>query len=59
MTARKFRAKGTLSAAEWPTEELARTVVCPNCGAPVGAPCPYRVSHLGRLIAARCGQKET
>jgi len=53
MTARDPRAKGILSAAEWPTEELARTAVCPNCEAQPGTPCPTRVSHLGRLLAAR------
>jgi hypothetical protein len=47
---------------ELDVEHLARTVACPNCGAPPLAPCRYAlfggvrnqsVSQLGRLVAAR------
>jgi len=47
-----------VNTAERQIEDLARTVTCPNCGAPPGRHCRYpgdafNYSHTGRLNKAR------
>jgi len=50
-----------VNTAERQIEDLARTVTCPNCGAPPGRRCRYKssepvtcnYSHTGRLNKAR------
>ena len=50
-----------MNTAERQIEDHARTVACPNCGAPPGKPCrypgsPFSHSHTGRRLKAERGQ---
>jgi predicted RNA-binding Zn-ribbon protein involved in translation (DUF1610 family) len=65
-----FKPNNVLSPAELEIDAQVRTVECPNCGAKPGVRCVSNdlradghrqamlSSHLGRLLAARCGDAE-